>query len=136
MQLSELGAVAEDVRKGETVEVRDGEKVVAQVVPHRQQTIEERVAELESQGKIRRGKGEFPEWFLEQLDSSALTEKVESGETTELVQGEKTVARELPVHELVIPKGTVPDWFFDEPPPKFPGSVLEQLLHDRHSRDW
>ena len=33
VQLSELGAVAEDVRNGETVEVRDGETVVAKVVP-------------------------------------------------------------------------------------------------------
>jgi hypothetical protein len=35
-----------------------------------------------------------------------------------------------------IPRGTVPEWFFTERPPKFPSSVLEQLLHDRRSRDW
>ena len=43
VQLSELGAVAEDVRNGETVEVRDGERVVAKVVPLRAQTLEERI---------------------------------------------------------------------------------------------
>jgi antitoxin (DNA-binding transcriptional repressor) of toxin-antitoxin stability system len=88
VQLSELGAVAEDVRNGETVEVRDGETVVAKVVPVHQQTIEERIEELERQGKVRRG------------------------------------------------KGTLPDWFFTEPPPKFEGSVLEQLLADRRKNDW
>jgi antitoxin (DNA-binding transcriptional repressor) of toxin-antitoxin stability system len=64
VQLSELGAVAEDVRNGETVEVRDGERVVAKVVPTPAQTIEERIEELERQGKIRRGKGKLPDWFL------------------------------------------------------------------------
>jgi antitoxin (DNA-binding transcriptional repressor) of toxin-antitoxin stability system len=73
---------------------------------------------------------------LDLASAGRLAEELESGETIELVDGGKTVARVLPVQEPVIPKGTVPDWFFDEPPPKFPGSVLEQLLHDRHSRHW
>lgn len=64
VQLSELGALAEDVRKGETVEVRDGETVVAKVVPVREQTIEERIAELERQGKVTRGGEGIPEWFF------------------------------------------------------------------------
>lgn len=89
VQLSELAAVAEDVRKGETVEVRDGETVVATVVPFRHQSIEERIDELARQGKVTKG------------------------------------------------TGTLPDWFFTEPLPKFEGgSVLEQLLKDRKSRDW
>ena len=77
VQLSELGALAEDVRKGEAVAIRKGDRVVAMLIP---------------------------EW-------------------------------EEPGDEK-IPRGTVPEWFFTERPPKFPGSVLEQLLHDRHSRDW
>ena len=65
VQLSELGAVAEDVRNGETVEVRDGETVVAKVVPFRTSTIEERVEELERQGLVRRGSGEpLPDDFF------------------------------------------------------------------------
>jgi antitoxin (DNA-binding transcriptional repressor) of toxin-antitoxin stability system len=88
VQLSELGAVADDVRKGETVEVRDGETVVAKLTPVRQPTIEERIDELARQGKVTKG------------------------------------------------TGTLPDWFFTEPLPDFGGSVLEQLLNDRKSRDW
>ena len=73
---------------------------------------------------------------LDLADVSRLSEELKSGEPIELVDRGKIVANVVPIQELEIPKGTVPDWFFDEPPPKFPGSVLEQLLHDRHSRDW
>lgn len=69
-------------------------------------------------------------------ETGRLAEELKSGETIELVEDGRAVAKVVPVPELTIPRGTVPDWFFDEPPPKFPGSVLEQLLHDRHSRDW
>lgn len=88
VQLSELGAVAEDVRNGETVEVRDGETVVAKVVPTPPMTDEEWLDEMERQGKITRGTGKLPDWFL------------------------------------------------TERPPKFDGSVLEQLLADRRKNDW
>ena len=64
VQLSELGAVAEDVRKGETVEVRDGEKVVATLAPLRQQTFEERINDLVRQGKVVIGTGTLPDDFL------------------------------------------------------------------------
>ncbi|HYC90344.1 MAG TPA: hypothetical protein VEO54_14095 [Thermoanaerobaculia bacterium] len=77
VQLSELGAVAEDVRKGETVEVRDGERVVAQVVPTPPMTIEERVEEMIRQGKAsRKSDTELPDWFFKerppQFESSVL----------------------------------------------------------------
>ncbi|MBV8518903.1 MAG: hypothetical protein JO197_16020 [Acidobacteria bacterium] len=89
IQLSDLDpATAEKVRNGETIEVRDGEKTVARVVPAHDQAIEERIDELVRQGKARRG------------------------------------------------TGTLPDWFFTERPPKFEGSVLEQLLADRRKNDW
>lgn len=89
VQLSELGPVADEVRKGETVEVRDGEKVVAQLVPFHEKTDEEWIDELARQGKVTKGTGKLP------------------------------------------------DWFFTEPLPKSEsGSVLEQLLKDRKSRDW
>ena len=64
VQLSELGAVAEDVRNGEAVEVRDGERLVARVVPEREMTLEEHIDELVRQGKARRGTGTIPEWFF------------------------------------------------------------------------
>ena len=65
VQLSELGPLAEDVRKGETVEVRDGERVVATVVPLYQAELEARVQELAAQGLVRLGSGEpFPEDFF------------------------------------------------------------------------
>ena len=65
VQLSELGAVAEDVRNGETVEIRDGETVVAKVVPFLRLTVEERLAELEKEGLVRPGSGEpLPDDFF------------------------------------------------------------------------
>jgi antitoxin (DNA-binding transcriptional repressor) of toxin-antitoxin stability system len=89
IQLSDLDPVtAERVRNGETVEIRDGDRTVAKLVPETEQTIEERIDELVRQGKARRG------------------------------------------------TGTLPDWFFTERPPKFEGSVLEQLLADRRKNDW
>ena len=63
VQLSELGAVAEDVRNGETVEVRDGETVVAKVVPTPSPADEEWIDELVRQGKATKGTGRFPDWF-------------------------------------------------------------------------
>jgi antitoxin (DNA-binding transcriptional repressor) of toxin-antitoxin stability system len=64
---------------------------------------------------------------LDVAELSRLPEELKSGETIELVDGGKVLATVSPVRELEIPRGTVPDWFFTEPPPKFPGSVLEQL---------
>lgn len=89
VQLCELGPLAANVKNGETIEVRDGESLVAKVVPFHEQTIEERIDELARQGKVKKG------------------------------------------------TGTLPDWFFTDPLPKCEsGSVLEQLLNDRKSRDW
>ncbi len=64
VQLSELGAVAEDVRNGETVEVRDGDAVIAKVVPALDLSDEEWIATLEREGKITRGTGKLPDWFF------------------------------------------------------------------------
>lgn len=64
VQLCELGALAADVKNGETIEVRDGENLVAKVVPFHEQTIEERIDELARQGKVRKGTGTLPDDFL------------------------------------------------------------------------
>lgn len=65
VQLSELGPVADDVRKGERVEVRDGERVIAAVVPLHQAELEARVQQLAAQGLVRLGSNEpLPEDFF------------------------------------------------------------------------
>ena len=64
VQLCELGPLAADVKNGETVEVRDGESLVARLVPFHEQTIEERIDELARQGKVKKGTGMLPVDFL------------------------------------------------------------------------
>jgi len=88
LDLADLSRLPEELKSGEEIELRDGGKAVATVVPVHRQTIEERIDELARQGKVRKG------------------------------------------------TGTLPAWFFEERPPKFPSSVLEQLMHDRYSKDW
>jgi antitoxin (DNA-binding transcriptional repressor) of toxin-antitoxin stability system len=73
VQLSELGPVAEDVKNGQAVEVRDGNRVVATVVPLHQARFEE----LAAQGLITLGSDEpWPEDFftrrLPKADGSVL----------------------------------------------------------------
>ena len=88
LELSDAGRLGEELKSGDTIELVDQGKAVAKVVPIREETIEERIADLERQGKVTRG------------------------------------------------GGSLPDWFFEEKPPKFEGSVLEQLLEDRRKNDW
>lgn len=73
---------------------------------------------------------------LDIADVGRLAEELKGGETIELVDHGQAVAKVVPIHRLEIPRGTVPDWFFAEPPPKFPTSVLDQLLRDRQSSGW
>ena len=87
LDLTDVSRLAEELKDGEPIELRDGGRVVARVVPAKEQTIEERIDELVAQGKARRGTGKLP------------------------------------------------DDFFTRPLPDFGGSVLEQLLRDRRSRD-
>jgi antitoxin (DNA-binding transcriptional repressor) of toxin-antitoxin stability system len=88
LDLADVSRLPEELKAGEEIALRDGERTVATVTPVPKQTIEERFDELARQGKVRKGTGQLPAWF------------------------------------------------FEERPPKFPSSVLEQLLHDRYSRDW
>ena len=65
VQLSELGAIADDVRNGETIEVRDGGRVVATLLPLRQAQLEQRVQDLAELGLLRLDSGEpWPEDFF------------------------------------------------------------------------
>ena len=90
VQLSELGPVAAEVRKGEVIAIQDGEEVVANLVPvPKTGPVATRIDELVAERKATRGTGELPDWF-----------------------------------------------FTDPLPVSGSGSVLEQLLEDRRSRDW
>jgi antitoxin (DNA-binding transcriptional repressor) of toxin-antitoxin stability system len=65
VQLSELGAVAEDVKNGETIEVRDGNRIVATLTPLRQSQLEQRVQDLVALGVLRPGSNEpWPDDFF------------------------------------------------------------------------
>ena len=65
VQLSELGALAEDVRKGETIEIVDGDKPVAHVRPY-QAALKANLDRLVAEGKARRGTGKLPSDLLTQ----------------------------------------------------------------------
>jgi antitoxin (DNA-binding transcriptional repressor) of toxin-antitoxin stability system len=65
LQVTEVGALADDVRNGEPVEIRDGDRVLAKVMPMK--TNEEILAEMEKEGLVTIGKGKLPDWFLEKL---------------------------------------------------------------------
>lgn len=68
VQLAELGALAEEIRKGETIEVVDGDTPVATVTPTRKKTDEEILDEMERDGIVTRGSSEpLPQWFFEEL---------------------------------------------------------------------
>jgi antitoxin (DNA-binding transcriptional repressor) of toxin-antitoxin stability system len=70
-----LDEVIEAVKNGETVQIRDGEKAVAELVPSiadpvtadmnsNQQALEANLDELVRQGKARRGTGTLPDDFF------------------------------------------------------------------------
>jgi antitoxin (DNA-binding transcriptional repressor) of toxin-antitoxin stability system len=64
LDLAELSRLPEELKSGEEIELRDGEKAVAKVVPLRAQTIEERIDELAAQGLARKGTGKLPDDFF------------------------------------------------------------------------
>lgn len=91
---------------------------------------------------------------MKQLDLTELgplARELRAGETIELTINGEPVARVEATRDLTpeeyidvlaaqgrVRKGTgkLPDWFFEERPPRFEGGVLQQLLDDRRSRDW
>ncbi|HEV7239372.1 MAG TPA: hypothetical protein VGQ36_09040 [Thermoanaerobaculia bacterium] len=64
LELTDLSRLPEELKSGETIELVDSGKVVAQVVPTREQTFEERIEELAAQGKVTKGTGKLPDWFF------------------------------------------------------------------------
>jgi len=74
----------------------------------------------------------------ERLDE--VIEAVRNGETVEIREGQAAIAQFRPTEEhLKTPVDTspLPDWFFEERPPKFEGGgLLDQLLKDRKESPW
>jgi len=73
---------------------------------------------------------------LDLADVARLPEELKDGEPIELREGGRVVATVEPKARERDRPALIPEWFFTERPPKFPASALEQLLHDRYSRDW
>ncbi|MGN6183781.1 MAG: hypothetical protein ACTHQM_09025 [Thermoanaerobaculia bacterium] len=74
---------------------------------------------------------------LDLADIHRLAQELEHGEPIELWRDGHLVARVDPVRDDVQTRSeSLPEWFLTEPLPRFSGSVLGQLLADRHSRDW
>jgi antitoxin (DNA-binding transcriptional repressor) of toxin-antitoxin stability system len=80
LELADVGRLPEELKSGETIELTDAGKVVAQVVPARQQTTEERIDELAAQGLVTKGTGKLPDWFftepLPKSESGSLLEQL------------------------------------------------------------
>jgi antitoxin (DNA-binding transcriptional repressor) of toxin-antitoxin stability system len=69
--ISELEVIAEEVRNGEMLEIVDGGKTLAKIVPVEPApplktplTDEEWLEQLAREGKVTRGTGTFPDWFF------------------------------------------------------------------------
>lgn len=74
----------------------------------------------------------------ERLDE--VIEAVKNGETVEIREGSSTIAQFKPPEPASTSEGKpnpLPDWFFEERPPRFEGGgVLDQLLTDRKESPW
>jgi antitoxin (DNA-binding transcriptional repressor) of toxin-antitoxin stability system len=64
LELADVSRLPEELKSGETIELVDAGKVVAQVVPAREKTLEEHIDELAVQGKVTKGTGTLPDWFF------------------------------------------------------------------------
>lgn len=62
LDLADVARLAEELKDGEEIELRDGGAIVATVTPAK--TAEERIEELIAQGKARRGTGKLPDDFF------------------------------------------------------------------------
>jgi hypothetical protein len=64
VQLSELGPLADEIRKGEKIDVLDGDKHVASIEPY-QAALKAHIDRLVAEGKAWRGTGKIPDDFFE-----------------------------------------------------------------------
>jgi len=81
-----VSRLPEELKDGETIELRDGGRTVARVVPFPEQTIEERVDELVAEGQARRGTGKLPDDFFTRprprADASVLEQLLKDRESS------------------------------------------------------
>jgi antitoxin (DNA-binding transcriptional repressor) of toxin-antitoxin stability system len=120
IQLSELALLAESLRRGETVEIVDGDETIATIAPR------------PSGDLPARKKTNVPEWFLTelppQLRENVLRNEHESVELLDELERQGKVTRG---------RTPVPDWFFTAPREECgDSSILDQLLADRRKNDW
>ena len=64
LELADVSRLPEELKSGETIELVDAGKVVAQVVPAQEQTFEARINQLVREGKVKKGTGKLPPDFL------------------------------------------------------------------------
>ncbi len=119
-----LEEVIEAVRNGETVEIREGEKLIADVVPS-VASCGLRYATLSGPEKIVRSIGQGSE-----IRDGAAAAVAESVDQSALEKHLDKLVREGKARRGT---RTLPPDFLTRPLPKAKKSVLEALLEDRHS---
>jgi antitoxin (DNA-binding transcriptional repressor) of toxin-antitoxin stability system len=122
IKISELALLAESLRRGETVEIVDGDETIATIAPR------------PSGDLPARKKTDVPEWFLTELPPQfpeRILEQLRNDRSSEELldelerQGKVTRGRTA-----------LPDWFFTAPREELDGSAVDQLLADRRKNDW
>ncbi|HEY0371748.1 MAG TPA: type II toxin-antitoxin system Phd/YefM family antitoxin [Thermoanaerobaculia bacterium] len=85
LELADVSRLPEELKSGETIELIDDGKVVAQVVPAHVQTFDERMNELVREGRVRKGTGTLPPDFLTRIlpkaEASVLEQLLEDRRT-------------------------------------------------------
>ena len=64
LDLADVSRLPEELKDGETIELRDGDRRVATVLPETPKTVEEHLDDLIAQGKAHRGTGTLPDDFF------------------------------------------------------------------------
>ena len=144
LDLADVSRLPEELKSGEEIELRDGGRAVAKVVPLEKP--EESIEEIIAQAKTRENFGKLPEDFFTRPRPRAAKSVLEAlleERHGEARSGEGRVANSQRLEERIdelarqgkVRKGTgtLPDDFFTRPLPEAESSVLEQLLEDRRT---
>ncbi len=85
LDLADVSRLPEELKSGEEIELTEGGRAVATVVPIQHQTIEERIDDLARQGKVKKGTGKLPDDFftrpLPKAEASVLEQLLEDRRT-------------------------------------------------------